>query len=180
MYNVPLFLILPSLLYTVPRRSFVLAETLPSLLYTVPNCSFVLTETLPSPLYTVPHHSFVLAETLLIRLTLSFLCSYRDLAEPPVHSSSHYRPPWMMVEAEHTSVIIFVCIVVVAMAIVMYMRRLGVSVRGARTTATAAADMRRVPTMSYFMTEPGQNQDGVQIVHDHGGYEDTLPFLGVS
>ena len=85
----------------------------------------------------------------------------------------------VVVEPSYASVIVIACIVVVVVAIVVYVRRLGIPIHRSGVSKVGAGDLRRVPTMSYFMTEPGQNQDGIVI--DQGGYDDSLqPFLGVS
>jgi hypothetical protein len=64
----------------------------------------------------------------------------------------HYKPPWVLVELHYANYIVILCFIVVLTAIILYMRRL----------RPWKSEIKRVPTMSYFMTEEGQAEDGLR------------------
>ncbi|KAK3095111.1 hypothetical protein FSP39_010449 [Pinctada imbricata] len=70
--------------------------------------------------------------------------------------SPHYRPPWSKKSSIFNYEFLFIiCIVVVFISIVLYVRRL-------RICKSQRLDLTRVPSMSYFMVEADQVEQGVR------------------
>ncbi|ELU13735.1 hypothetical protein CAPTEDRAFT_169216 [Capitella teleta] len=89
---------------------------------------------------------------------LLYKTRYFPLREIEKHTSRHYRPPWAIDPGAPSLLII--CIFVVAVAILIYLRRL-------RIVPSSRSGLPRVPTMKYFMTDADQEQDGL-LFDRHG------------
>ncbi len=76
------------------------------------------------------------------------------------HESHHYRPPWDVSHIPQSYNILILCFIIVMAAILIYLRRLRV---------VRSADLRKVPTMAYFMTEEDQMEEGVLVKSSNTG-----------
>jgi len=72
----------------------------------------------------------------------------------------HYKPPWVLVELHYANYMVVTCFVIVLAAIFVYIRRLHPWQR----------QIPRVPTMSYFMTEEGQAEEGLHVAEFENKY----------
>ncbi|XP_033125554.1 ectonucleoside triphosphate diphosphohydrolase 4-like [Anneissia japonica] len=66
----------------------------------------------------------------------------------------NYQPPWIPVSVVSYEYLLILCFIIVLTAILLFLRRLRGMTRGRVT-------LKRVPTMAYYMTEEGQQQDGI-------------------
>ncbi|KAK7508607.1 hypothetical protein BaRGS_00000173 [Batillaria attramentaria] len=80
----------------------------------------------------------------------------RDIEHDLKYHSSH----WMKSQVFYNEYLIILCFVIVLAAIFLYMKRLRLCPR--------RADMSRVPSMSYFMTEENQMEQGVRYIKGNG------------
>lgn len=71
-----------------------------------------------------------------------------------------HSPPWIQSRIFYNEYLIVLCFVVVLAAIFLYMKRLRLCPR--------RGDLSRVPSMSYFMTEENQMEQGVRYVNGQG------------
>lgn len=102
---------------------------------------------------------------------LLYKTKYYPLRQIEKHLEHHYRPPWMLGELHQASHLVLLCILVVVVAIVMYLRRLRVVPK----IGGGVSGIRRVPTMSYFMTEEGQAQEGITVYDASEFYSYKFP-----
>ena len=94
-----------------------------------------------------------------------YIYLYRELEN---HDMVHYKPPWVLVELHYANYMVILCFVIVLAAIVLYVRRL---------RPWGAAEMKRVPTMSYFMTDEDQDADGLRVEGVHvDGYDNKYMY----
>ena len=71
--------------------------------------------------------------------------------------SQHFRPPWSSkTHIFHTEYMVILCIVVVLFAIVLYTKRLKLC------KSKHLETMSRVPSMSYFMVDADQVEQGIR------------------
>lgn len=91
-----------------------------------------------------------------------FIFFSREIEKFQAH---HYRPPWIYGHLHQATNLTVVCFIIVAIAIVMYLRFL-------RVVPEVRSGLQRVPTMSYFMTEEGQTTDGLRIQKASDLYDD--------
>lgn len=76
---------------------------------------------------------------------------------------SKYKPSWL--SSSHilyNEYLLVICFVVVVMAIIIYIRRLKLC-----SPKLPRSDMSRVPSMSYFMTDVDQVEQGVRLMNDY-------------
>jgi hypothetical protein len=76
---------------------------------------------------------------------------------------SDFKPSWL--SSSHiiyNEYLLLVCFAVVAMAICIYVRRLKLC-----SPKLPISDMSRVPSMSYFMTEMDQVEQGVRLMNNY-------------
>ncbi|XP_071947091.1 ectonucleoside triphosphate diphosphohydrolase 4-like isoform X2 [Antedon mediterranea] len=67
----------------------------------------------------------------------------------------NYQPPWIPVSVISYEYLLILCFIIVFTAILLFIRRLR-GMGGGRVT------LKRVPTMAYYMTEEGQQYDGLR------------------
>ena len=71
---------------------------------------------------------------------------------------SHFKPAWVgSSQLFYNQYLLVFCFVIVVMAILLYIKRLKLCSKVAKT------DLSRVPSMSYFMTEVDQTEPGVRF-----------------
>lgn len=81
----------------------------------------------------------------------------RDLEVDNLHTAASPWSKWRMLYNEY---LIVICFLVVLAAIFLYMKRLRLCPKG--------TDLSRVPSMSYFMTDENQMEQGVRYVRGQG------------
>ena len=74
-----------------------------------------------------------------------------EIPQPAIHSA---RKSNIFSPLHDVSYVIFVCLAIVIAAILIYLRRLRI---------VKSSDLRKIPSMAYFMVEEGQVEDGVTI-----------------
>ena len=87
-----------------------------------------------------------------------FILFFRDLEQD--HTLHASASSFLRYRILHNEYLIVVCFLIVLAAIFLYMRRLKL--------CPAQADLSRVPSMSYFMTEEDQLEQGVRYVKGQG------------
>ncbi|XP_060581905.1 ectonucleoside triphosphate diphosphohydrolase 7-like isoform X2 [Ruditapes philippinarum] len=88
---------------------------------------------------------------------------YLPLREIEGYGMSDFKPSWL--SSSHiiyNEYLLLVCFAVVAMAICIYVRRLKLC-----SPKLPISDMSRVPSMSYFMTEMDQVEQGVRLMNNY-------------
>ena len=70
----------------------------------------------------------------------------------------HFKPSWVgKSNLFYNQYLLVICFIVVVMAILLYIKRLKLC------STVAKADLSRVPSMSYFMTDVDQTEPGVRF-----------------
>ncbi|XP_045189718.2 ectonucleoside triphosphate diphosphohydrolase 7-like [Mercenaria mercenaria] len=88
---------------------------------------------------------------------------YLPLREIEGYGESDFKPSWFSTShIIYNEYLLLVCFFVVAMAICIYIRRLKLC-----SPKLPRSDMSRVPSMSYFMTEMDQVEQGVRLMNSY-------------
>lgn len=86
---------------------------------------------------------------------LLYKTRYYPLGDIQMHHSSNSHPIWWSLSQLHSApYLLMTCCAIVVAAILVYLRRLRIVRR---------SDLRKIPSMAYFMTDEGQMEEGILV-----------------
>ena len=110
--------------------------------------------------------------SVVLRLFICWLLRRREIEKYSQHRSNTRHPGGAFpIEPTISFYLLVTCVVVAAVAVCVYLRRLrAVSLRRRGAAGGGVTDLSRVPTMSYFMVDDTQQSDGLLVERQFNYY----------